>query len=201
MPPTRWATATVIAIGDEMATAKTFRFHLSHPSSHLAGKHYRLRLTGPDGYRGERAYSVASPPDGSEEIDLTIERLPHGEISTFLHDELQVGDKLELRGPIGGWFVWPADHPALLVGGGSGIVPLMAMLRQARQQGVGHLVRLLVSVRQPEDLYYWDEPGPETTTTIYARLAPPGYQRPPGRITTAGVEREIDHDQTVYICG
>ena len=102
---------------------------LHHPSRsrrspHLAGQHYILRLTAPDGYTASRSYSVASPPPtSSPDIDLTVERLPGGEVSMFLHDEVVIGDELEMRGPIGGWFSWQADSPALLIGGGSGVVP------------------------------------------------------------------------------
>ena len=98
----------VVAIGDETARAKTFRLRLSRPWAHLAGQHYVLRLSAPDGYSAQRSYSVASAPDGSAEIELTIERLPGGEVSMFMHDEVRVGDQLEVRGPIGRWFVWPA---------------------------------------------------------------------------------------------
>jgi ferredoxin-NADP reductase len=196
-----WEPATVVAIEDETATAKTFRLRLSHPSTHLAGQHYILRLSAPDGYTAQRSYSVASAPDGSAEFELTIERLPGGEVSMFMHDEAMVGDQLEVRGPIGGWFVWRADAPALLVGGGSGIVPLMAMLRLARRQGASSLVRLLVSVRTPQDLYYAKElPGPETSV-IYTRAAPPGGVRPPGRITPKDFEPLQLPDATVYVCG
>ena len=102
----------------------------------------------------QRSYSVASAPDGSNEFELTVERLDDGEVSTFLHDEVVVGDELEVRGPIGGWFVWDGDTPALLVGGGSGVVPLMAMLRLARRTGRSDLVQLVVSVRTRDDLFY-----------------------------------------------
>jgi ferredoxin-NADP reductase len=196
-----WEPATVAAIHEETATAKTFRLRLTHPSTHLAGQHYVLRLTAPDGYTAQRSYSVASAPDGSAEIDMTIERLPDGEVSMFMHDEVVVGDELEVRGPIGGWFVWQADKPALLIGGGSGVVPLMAMLRQARQQEAGHLVRLVVSVRRPHDLYYPDElPGPETFV-IYTREATPGHPRPPGRLTPEDLKPLPAGEPTVYICG
>ena len=196
-----WEPATVLAIDDETATAKTFRLGLSHPRAHLAGQHYILRLTAPDGYSAQRSYSVASPPDGSAEIELTIERLAGGEVSMFMHDEVRAGDELEVRGPIGRWFVWQADIPALLIGGGSGIVPLMAMLRLARRQGAPGLVRLLVSVRTPQDLYYAKElPGPETTV-IYTRVAPAGDPRPPGRITPDDLEPLQLPDATVYVCG
>ncbi len=199
--PMVWEPATVTAIRDETATAKTLRLRLTHSSTHLAGQHYILRLTAPDGYTAQRSYSVASPPDGSADIEMTIERLPDGEVSMFMHDEVMVGDELEVRGPIGGWFVWRADTPALLIGGGSGVVPLMAMLRHARQQQAAHLVRLIVSVRRPEDFYYPDELlGPETTV-IYTRAAPPGHPRPPGRITPEDLEPLPAGDPTACICG
>ena len=98
-----------------------------------------LRLTAPDGYTAQRSYSVASPPDDSGMIDLTIEMLEGGEVSGYLNSEVQVGDELEVRGPIGGWFVWDATGPAVLLGGGSGVVPLMAMLRFARASGKSDL--------------------------------------------------------------
>src|SRR6187551_1256395 len=131
----RWQTATVVGIAPETTRAKTFRLALPAPSGHRAGQHYVVRLTAPDGYTASRSYSVASPPDGGNELDLTVERLDDGEVSSFLHDVLEVGDELEVRGPIGGYFVWRGDAPAVLVGGGSGVVPLMAMLRYARAIG------------------------------------------------------------------
>ena len=115
----------------------------------LAGQHVVVRLTAPDGYTAQRSYSVASAPDGSDEIELTVELLEGGEVSGFLHDVVEVGDELELRGPLGGFFVWDGTTPALLIGGGSGIVPLMAMLRLARRSGRSELVRVVVSARSP----------------------------------------------------
>ena len=121
---------------------------------------------------------MASAPDGSDEIELTVERLDDGEVSGFLHDVVVPGDELEVRGPIGGWFVWRGDTPAVLVGGGSGLVPLMAMLRLARRSGSSDLVRLVVSVRSRADLLYADElPGPETTI-VYTRESPDGRAPP-----------------------
>ena len=199
--PSPWQTATVVEIRPETPTAKTFRLRLGQPSDHLAGQHYIVRLTAPDGYSASRSYSVASPPDGSPDIELTVERLPGGEVSMFLHDEVVVGDELEVRGPIGGWFVWRADGPALLLGGGSGIVPLMAMLRLARNTDRADLARLVVSVRRPADLYYASElPGPETTV-IYTREAPPGASRAPARLVLADVAPVLLADATVYVCG
>ena len=157
----RWQTATVVDIRPETANAKTFRLALPAPSLHLAGQHYIVRLTAPDGYTASRSYSVASAPDGSAQIELTVEKLPDGEVSSFLHDVVVPGDNLDVRGPVGRWFVWRGDTPALLVGGGSGVVPLMSMLRLARRTGHTQLLQLLVSARSPADLYYRaGAPGP-----------------------------------------
>jgi ferredoxin-NADP reductase len=199
--PSRRQTATVVAITPETARAKTFRLRLDRPSTHLAGQHYVVRLTAPDGYTAQRSYSVASTPDGSAEIELTVERLEGGEVSSFLHDELRVGDELEVQGPIGGWFVWEADGPALLVGGGSGIVPLMAMLRLARAVGRSDLVRLVVSVRSPDDLYYAAELDGPGATVVYTRTGPPSEARAPGRLTRADLAPLLDPAATCYVCG
>jgi ferredoxin-NADP reductase len=197
--------ATVVAIRDETPSAKTYRLALSAPVAMRAGQHFVIRLTAPDGYQASRSYSVASAPSsepgGTTEIDLTVERFPDGEISTFLHDEVVVGDTLEVRGPIGGWFVWEGDGPALLVGGGSGVVPLMAMLRLARRQGWSDRLQVVVSVRTPADLYYADElPGPETTV-VYTRAAPPEAVRPPGRLAAEDLAPFVRPDATSYVCG
>ncbi len=176
-------------IRSETSRAKTFRLSLAEPSQHRAGQHYVVRLTAPDGYTASRSYSVASPPDGSTTIELTVERLEGGEVSTFLHDVVEIGDELEVRGPIGGWFVWDGTSPALLVGGGSGVVPLMAMLRLARRSDRTELVRLVVSVRSPDDLYYADElVGPETTV-VYTRTTPPGFPRAAARLAPPDIPR------------
>ncbi len=188
-------------IRPETARAKTLRLALPEPRPHLAGQHYVVRLTAPDGYRASRSYSVASAPDDSGQIELTVERLEDGEVSSFLHDELAVGDQLEVRGPIGGWFVWPGDQPAVLVGGGSGVVPLMAMLRLARQQGRSDLVRLVVSARTPADLYYAHElPGPETTI-VYTRAIPADWPRPPGHLNAGDLPSPLAPGATGYVCG
>jgi ferredoxin-NADP reductase len=201
MAETAWQAATIVDIRPETATAKSFRLRLGEPSAHRPGQHYIIRLTAPDGYTASRSYSIASAPDGSADIELTIERLPDGEVSSFLHDEASVGDELEVRGPIGGWFIWTADRPALLIGGGSGVVPLMAMLRYARRNDATDLVRVIASVRRPSDLYYPQElPGPETTV-IYTRTAPMGETRPAGRITPDDLQPILPVDATVYICG
>jgi ferredoxin-NADP reductase len=184
----------------ETRTAVTVRLGLDEPLRHRAGQHVVVRLTAPDGYTAQRSYSIASPPDDGTAFDLTIERLEEGEVSPFLHDVVEPGDELEVRGPIGGWFVWDGDSPALLVGGGSGVVPLMSMLRHARRLGTQALVRLVVSVRTPDDLYYAAElPGPETTI-VYTRVAPQDVARPVGRLAVADLGT-IDERATVYVCG
>lgn len=196
-----WQTVTVVEVKPETTRAKTFRLALSVPFAHCAGQHVVVRLTAPDGYTAARSYSIASAPDESAEIELTVEHLEGGEVSTFLHDGVTVGDELEIRGPIGGWFVWDADSPALLVGGGSGVVPLMAMLRLARRAGRTDLIRLVVSVRTPDDLYYADEiPGPETTV-VYTRATPPSFSRPPARLTGDDLPQPVAPGTRAYICG
>lgn len=196
-----WQTATVVAIRDETARAKTFRLALNAPSGHLAGQHYVLRLTAPDGYTASRSYSVASAPDGGHEIDLTVERLDDGEVSGFLHDVVEIGDELDVRGPIGGYFVWDGTTPALLLGGGSGVVPLMAMLRLARATSRAELVDCIVSVRSPRDLYYADELTGAHTTVLYTRETRAGHPRPPGRLAAADVVPRLQPEATVYVCG
>jgi ferredoxin-NADP reductase len=198
----RWQTARVLAVRDETPRARTLRLAPAAPRRHLAGQHYLVRLTAPDGYTASRAYSVASAPDAhGGEIELTVEKLDDGEVSGFLHDVVVPGDELEVRGPIGGFFAWDGSSPALLVGGGSGVVPLMAMLRQARASGRPDLVRLVVSVRTPADLYYADElPGPEVVV-LHTRRAPAGAGRAAGRLATADVVPLVRGGEDVFVCG
>ncbi|HEX6419290.1 MAG TPA: ferredoxin reductase [Acidimicrobiales bacterium] len=198
---TAWQPATVVGIRVEAPGVKTFRLALAEPEPHLAGQHYVLRLTAPDGYTAQRSYSVASAPGDTGTIDLTVERLDGGEVSGFLHDVVEIGDEVEVRGPIGGWFVWRGDTPALLVGGGSGLVPLMSMLRLARATARSDLVRLVASVRAPEHLYYASElPGPEVTV-VHTRRAPPGCRRPAGRLTVDDLVPLVVPGTTAYVCG
>jgi len=199
--PAPWQPAEVVEVRDETARAKTFRLALRDVSHHRAGQHYVVRLTAPDGYTASRSYSVASPPDGTNQIELTVERFDDGEVSTFLHDVVVPGDELEVRGPIGGWFVWDADAPAVLVGGGSGVVPLMAMLRLARKHGREDLLRLLVSVRSPADLYYSDEIEGPSTTVVYSRTGPAGSTRPPGHLGAEDIASVWTPGATAFVCG
>jgi ferredoxin-NADP reductase len=199
--PGKWQQSTVTGIRTETPTAKTFRLALSEPTPYLAGQHFIVKLTAPDGYTAQRSYSVASPPDESGEIELTVERLPEGEVSSFLHDVVMVGDHLEVRGPIGGWFIWPGDTPAVLVGGGSGVVPLMAMLRLARREGREDLIHLVVSVREPSGLYYASEiPGPRTTV-VYTRSTPPSWPRPAGRLHPGDLPAPLPEGAAGFVCG
>jgi ferredoxin-NADP reductase len=151
-----WQITTIKRIKQETPTVKTFTLSLPNWSPHLAGQHYDLRLTAPDGYQAQRSYSIASSPEQMGEIELTVERLPDGEVSGYLHDVITAGDQIEVRGPIGGYFVWQAQRrePLLLVAGGSGIVPLMAMLRHRSSAGSKTPTRLLYSSRTYEDIIY-----------------------------------------------
>lgn len=158
-PAIPWQTATVVRIAAGTPRIKRFFFALSQPFAFQAGQHVDLRLTAPDGYRAMRSYSIASAPQESATIELAVERLDEGEVSAFFHEVVTVGDAIELRGPLGGYFLWPADDdgPLLLVGGGSGIVPLMSMIRHRRAIDDRRAVLLLYSVRTASDLLYGDE--------------------------------------------
>ena len=153
-----WQLADVAELREETRTVKTLVLDTHEWPGHLAGQHVDLRLTAEDGYQAQRSYSIASAPEDGR-LALTVERLGDGEVSPYLTDVLVVGDKLELRGPIGGYFVWDADDggPLLLVGGGSGVVPLMAMIRHRAAVGSDVPMRLLYSTRTLEDVIYRDE--------------------------------------------
>jgi ferredoxin-NADP reductase len=196
-----WQLATVTGIRAETHRVKTFALALPEPTARVAGQHFVVRLTAPDGYSAQRSYSVASPPGDERSIELTVERLADGEVSSFLHDEVQVGDTIEVRGPIGGWFVWDAASPALLIGGGSGIVPLMAMLRLARRVEHQSSAHLIVSTRTPSELIFADELRAPDATIIYTRAAPAAAARPAGRITAEDILPHCRPEETVYICG
>jgi ferredoxin-NADP reductase len=203
-----WQLGEVISVRDETPRARSYRLWLPEGYPHVPGQHYVVRVTADDGSQAQRSYSVASAPDLSPgpgtHVELTVERLEGGAVSPFLHEQAHVGGRMELRGPFGGWFVWRGDAPALLVGGGSGVVPLMAMLRHWKRQGRAVPLVLVVSVRTPEDLYYKDEYGPESTI-VFTRTAPAGVTRPPGRLdagTLAPLVAELAPAGAVaYVCG
>src|SRR5499427_705019 len=154
-----WLVGKVIALRNETATARTITLEVPGWPGHVAGQHVDVRLTAPDGYSAVRSYSIASTPNSETCVEITIERLPDGEVSPYLTQELAVGDQLELRGPIGGWFVWrtqQSEH-VQLIAGGSGIVPLMAMIRSRASAESTAPFRLLYSVREPGAVFYRDE--------------------------------------------
>jgi ferredoxin-NADP reductase len=160
-----------------------------------------LRLARPpDGYQAVRSYSVASSPLDVGEIELTVDCLLDGEVSPFLHDVVEVGDELEVRGPLTEYFTWDGASPALLVGGGSGVVPLMSMLRHRRRAVPEARLRLLYSVRSPEDVFYRDELGDETTIT-YTRRMPEAWSGATGRIDAELLGRVAWPEGLAYVCG
>ena len=157
-----WQLATVAGIRDETPTVRSFTLGPPAWEGHRAGQHVDLRLTAEDGYGVERSYSIASEPERRAEIDITVERIPDGEVSPFLHDVVVPGDRLEVRGPIGGYFVWDASMigPLLLIAGGSGVVPLMAMIRHRARAGgpaAAAPARLLFSSRGQDEIIYGAE--------------------------------------------
>jgi ferredoxin-NADP reductase len=154
-----WQIGTVTGIRHETPRVKTFTLALPDWTPHRAGQHYDLRLTAEDGYQAHRSYSIASEPERTGEIDLTIERIEDGEVSEYMHDVLVPGDGMEVRGPIGGYFVWEASmrEPLLLIAGGSGIVPLMSMIRHRAAAGARNPTHLLYSSRNLEDIIYYEE--------------------------------------------
>lgn len=154
-----WQPASVTAIAPRTPTVKSFFFRLPHPVRFVAGQHMDVRLTAPDGYQAQRSYSIASAPEADQGIELAIERLQDGEVSPFFHETVTVGDEIELRGPIGGHFMWSVDDggPLLLVGGGSGVVPLACMLRHRAASRSMVPAVLVYSARTSTDLVFGDE--------------------------------------------
>jgi ferredoxin-NADP reductase len=204
--PGRWQIATVTSIKRETPHVKSFRLQLPMWMPHLPGQHYDVRLTAPDGYRAQRSYSVASSPLDEGEIELTIDRLEDGEVSPYFHDVVVEGDRVEVRGPFTSYFVWRGEAPALLVGGGSGVVPLMAMLRHRRRTMPELAMRLIYSVRSAEDVIYMDELGDDAVLT-FTRQPPDGWAGHTGRID-AGLIDEASSESgpafasgTAFVCG
>jgi ferredoxin-NADP reductase len=208
-----WQLADVTAVARESARCVRIGLAPAAWGGHVAGQHVDVRLTAEDGYTAQRSYSIASPPGSgsSAGIELVVERLPDGEVSPYLADELRVGDQLELRGPIGGHFVWPpagdAAAPLLLVAGGSGVVPMLAMLGRHRLTGSDVPVRLLYSVRADDDVLGRAElaprPGLDVVLT-YTRTPPPGWSGATGRIDAALLRRHgfpRTGEPAVYVCG
>jgi ferredoxin-NADP reductase len=207
-----WQVGTVAEIREETATARTIVLDVPAWPGHAAGQHVDVRLTAEDGYSTQRSYSIASAP-GPGRLELTVQRLGDGEVSPYLTDTLRPGYPLELRGPIGGWFVWdPAEPgPVLLVGGGSGMVPLMSMIRARAAAGSEAPFRLVYSVRSPETVLYAAELERLSKTAdgfemsyVYTRSGPPGVKVRIGRLTPVVLSAPGWTPKTapaVFICG
>jgi ferredoxin-NADP reductase len=198
--PGRWQIGTVTQVKPETPRVKSFRIALPMWMPHLPGQHYDVRLTAPDGYRAQRSYSLASSPLDEGEIELTIDRLDDGEVSPYFHDVVVAGDQVEVRGPFTSYFVWRGEHPVLLVGGGSGVVPLMAMLRHRRRTMPELAMRLVYSVRNADDVIYADELGDDAVIT-YTREPPPGWSGHTGRIDASLIEAAGDSAGIAFVCG
>ncbi|WP_214106582.1 ferredoxin reductase [Acrocarpospora catenulata] len=205
MRPLPWRAAKLVEIRQETRTARTLAFAVPGWPGHLAGQHVDVRLTAPDGYSTQRSYSLAAPEDG-DRVELTVELVADGEVSPYLTEVLEVGDLVELRGPVGGWFVWRPEsaRPVLLVAGGSGLVPLMAMIRARRRSAGLAPFHLVYSIREPAQRLYpaeLDRPDPGLRVDyLYTRATPGGYGRPPGRITRADL-LTADPDADCFVCG
>jgi ferredoxin-NADP reductase len=201
MPVTNWRIATVLSVKNETKTARTIVLDVPDWPGHLAGQHVDVRLTAPDGYRTQRSYSLASARDS---VELTVQRVEDGEVSSYLFDVLQEGFPLELRGPIGGWFVWRPQltQPVTLIAGGSGVVPLMSMIRTRRLVKSRVPFRLLYGARSPDDVLFSREvagqPGLDVSY-VYSRAGDN-----PRRIGVAEVNSwawPADFQPLNFVCG
>jgi ferredoxin-NADP reductase len=205
-----WQVATVGQVIDETAAVRTIELQVPDWAGHRAGQHLDVRLTAEDGYTAERSYSIASAP--GEAVAITVERLEDGEVSPYLTEELRAGDDLELRGPIGGYFVWDGQHdvgPLLLVAGGSGVVPLRSILRHRERTGSAVPTRLLYSSRSLPDVIYRAEldhsngGGVEVIYTL-TRAQPPGWTGRAGRVNAAmlaEVAWPAGQEPLAFVCG
>jgi ferredoxin-NADP reductase len=200
--------ATIREVRPETPTASTLVLDVPGWPGHAAGQHVDVRLTAEDGYQAQRSYSIASTP-GDERLELTVERIDDGEVSPYLTEDTRPGDQFELRGPVGGYFVWRPgrDEPLLLVGGGSGLVPLMAMLRHRRIAGGAPDARLLLSARTLEDVLYREELAGDSARvriTLTRGPAPPGWDgwtRRLDREMLVEIGPEPRFHPRVYVCG
>jgi ferredoxin-NADP reductase len=207
-----WKVATVSAVRRETPSAVTLALDVPEWPTHLAGQHVDVKLTAEDGYSAQRSYSIASAPAPGR-LEISVQRIEDGEMSPYLVDVAQPGDPIELRGPIGGYFVWSPDQtaPVLLVAGGSGVAPLMSMLRARSDAGSRTPFRLIYSVRTPDDAMYADELRQRVrddhgldVAYAYTRKAPEGWRGQVGRVDAArlvsdGWPASLEPD--VFICG
>jgi ferredoxin-NADP reductase len=208
-----WQVAALKAVKAETRQVKTFTLTLPNWVRHQPGQHYDIRLTAPDGYQAQRSYSIASEPEREGEIDLTVERIEDGEVSTYLHDVLVPGDCLEVRGPIGGYFVWDGEKsdPLMLVAGGSGVVPLAAMIRHRAALGIKVPTRLLYSSRTREDILYGEElerlASANDGLVVFHTLTRnqesgwKGFNRRIDQVMLAEVVKQLGEAVQVFICG
>jgi ferredoxin-NADP reductase len=198
--PGEWQIATVSEIKVETPRVKSFRFSLPMWMEHLPGQHYDVRLTAPDGYRAQRSYSVASSPLDVGEVELTVDLLDDGEVSPYFHEVVEVGDEVELRGPFTSYFVWRGESPVVLVGGGSGVAPLMAMVRHKRRAMPDADMRLVYSVRHADDVIYEEELGGDAVLT-YTREAPEGWTGHTGHIDAELLREPAAGARLAFVCG
>ena len=191
--PRGWRYAKVVEVRHDTPRSVTLRLEVPARVRHLSGQHYVVRLTAEDGYRAQRSYSIASAP-ADPLLELFVERLEDGEVSTYLADVVEPGDELEVRGPIGGWFAWNGTTPALGIGGGSGVVPMISMLRHNSDN-----FRVAVSVRAAEDLPYANELT--AAGALIAVTREDFHGRPPGRLTAQELLPLYPPGATCYVCG
>jgi ferredoxin-NADP reductase len=219
----RWRKATLIGLHAQSRHSRTLALRVPGWSGHLPGQHVDVRLTAADGYSAQRSYSLAEPatPDRAA---ITVDLLPHGEVSPYLVETMEIGDELDVRGPIGGWFVWEPGDPAiakgpvLLVAGGSGVVPLVTMLRARKQTGDLTPTLLVYSLRGPRDLMYGpelqemsadvtqaDAPGSVEVRLVYTRTLPPVHRRPASHLAVEDLQPPDTWGRRlaarVYVCG
>jgi ferredoxin-NADP reductase len=193
-----WHSATVAGLRRPIARSVQLRLDVADRMDHMPGQHYVVRLTAPDGYTAQRSYSVASSP-GDPLVELFVERLDDGEVSTHLADVVEPGDVLEVRGPLGGWFVWDGATPALCVAGGTGVVPFVAMIRTARELDRLDLLRVAVSARTLAELPYADELAAAGALIVLTRES--HGIRPASRLTAVDLLPLWEPGQTAYVCG
>ena len=223
-PGNHWRKATLIGLHSQSRHSRTLALRVPGWPGHLPGQHVDVRLTAADGYSAQRSYSLAEPatPDRAA---ITVDLLPHGEVSPYLVETMEIGDELDLRGPIGGWFVWEPGDPAigngpvLLIAGGSGVVPLVTMLRARKRAGDSTPTLLIYSLRGPRDLMYGPEleglsvdaagtdgtPGAADVRLVYTRTVPPGHRRPAAHVAVGDLQGPETWPRPlaarVYVCG
>lgn len=216
IPHASWHVATVSDARPATSNARRIVLDIPDWPGNEAGQHVDIRLTAEDGYQASRSYSIASSGQ-AHSIELAVDRVPAGEVSPFLVDDLAVGDALEVRGPLGGWFVWrpgeASDRPVQLIAGGSGIVPLAAIVRAHRAAADATPFRLLYAVRTPDDAFFREELATESDDTgsgavrvdfVYSRRTPDGFPRPAGRLTRDLLGELVlppGQNPRVYVCG